>query len=313
MIPSRLFSLLITLTLLLFPAAALAAPSTLEVETLPLNRNGVGLYLERIQSGGERGKGGQILLVHGLTSPSAAFNLEYKDYSLARFLAENGYAVWLLDIAGFGRSDQVKDGLAINTDYAVEDVNTAVDAIIAESGQTAIDILGWSWGTVIVGRFAAKYPQKVGKLILYGPVLSGLGGDAVSDEFSLKPWKPASGDFREDPQGKIDTQITEEEVAARFMELTARFYSRPVPNGGLKDLRVPKNIRLIPEERIQARTLLMLGSSDQYFSVEDAEGSLKRLPGQPELLVIEGGAHAMFLEKPYYKKFQQALLNFLKY
>jgi hypothetical protein len=36
---------------------------------------------------------GQMLLVHGLTFSSHEFDLNYKDYSLARWLANQGYVV----------------------------------------------------------------------------------------------------------------------------------------------------------------------------------------------------------------------------
>ena len=48
-----------------------------------------------------------------------------------------------------------------NSNYAAEDVAAAARTIIAQSGQKKIDVLGWSWGTVTSGRFAAKHPELV--------------------------------------------------------------------------------------------------------------------------------------------------------
>ena len=132
---------------------------------VPLSRNGVELHLERLtvkNTSPER----NILLAHGVTYSSHEFDVDYKDYSLVRFLAREGYAVWRLDIAGFGRSGEVKDGFISDSDYAAEDINAAVEKIVSESGQNKIDVLGWSWGTVTASRLVIKNPGHIGKLVL---------------------------------------------------------------------------------------------------------------------------------------------------
>ena len=46
-------------------------------------------------------------MIHGVTYSSHEFDINYKDYSLVRFLTGEGYAVWRLDIAGFGQSEEL--------------------------------------------------------------------------------------------------------------------------------------------------------------------------------------------------------------
>ena len=90
----------------------------------PLERNGTALYLSQtLLSGTQPQK--QILLVHGVTYSSHEFDINYRDYSLARLLARNGYGVWLPEIAGFGRSGDVRDGFMADSDYAAEDSHAA--------------------------------------------------------------------------------------------------------------------------------------------------------------------------------------------
>ncbi len=141
-----------------------------EYSEYPLERNGIALHLDRMIAEGETPIK-NILLVHGVTYSSFEFDIDYKDYSLVRRLVGEGYAVWRLDIAGFGQSEQVKDGFLPDSDYATEDINAAVKAIINETGVDRIDVLGWSWGTVTTGRFVAKHPEHVNRLILYAPIL----------------------------------------------------------------------------------------------------------------------------------------------
>lgn len=86
----------------------------------PLERNGIALHLDCMTAKDET-PSKNILLVHGVTYSSHEFDIDYKDYSLVRRLAEEGYAVWRLDIAGFGQSGQVEDGFLPDSDYAADD------------------------------------------------------------------------------------------------------------------------------------------------------------------------------------------------
>ena len=130
-----------------------------------VERGGVKLHLDCTAPEGQQ-PDKQILLTHGVTYSSHEFDIDYEDYSLVRFLAREGYAVWKLDIAGFGQSGEVADGFLPDSDYAAEDINAAVEKIVSVSGRDKIDLLGWSWGTVTAGRYAAKHPEHINRLVL---------------------------------------------------------------------------------------------------------------------------------------------------
>jgi pimeloyl-ACP methyl ester carboxylesterase len=279
-------------------------------QVFPLERNGVKLYLERIQpvvSAPEK----QILLTHGLTYSSHEFDVNVGDYSLVRFLANNGYSVWLLDIAGYGRSEKVKDGFMPNSDYAAEDIAAAVKLILETSGQSVTDILGWSWGTVTGGRFAAKYPDMVGKLVLYAPILVGLADIEVTEPFKIPDWAHAASDFQVKADKTIDFDIIEPIVADTYLSNCWRYDAAGSQNGGRRDLLVSPEKSLIPTDSIKAPTLLILGDKDEYIGVELCKKILGSLPEGSKLEVIYGAAHAMMMEKPYYKEFRDAVLKFL--
>ena len=108
-----------------------------------------------------------IILVHGLTYSSHEFDINYKDYSLVRFLADKGYTVWRLDIAGYGQSDRPDNGFVVDSDYAADNIYCAVKEICELTGKGQIDVLGWSWGTVTTSRFVSNNSELVNKLILY--------------------------------------------------------------------------------------------------------------------------------------------------
>ena len=198
--------------LLLF--VAMDCPHALSEETLyscevfPLERNGIALHLDCMKTDGVNPKK-KILLIHGSSYSSHEFDINYQDYSLVRRLAREGYAVWRLDIAGYGQSSPVDDGFLPDTAYAAEDVHAAVERILQNSGQEKIDVLGWSWGTMIAGRFAAEHPEHLRKLVLYAPILSGLGVREQHEAFIHNTWESAAEDFQRNPDGSFDLTVTD--------------------------------------------------------------------------------------------------------
>lgn len=292
-------------------ATSFANAAELEIKSFPLERNGISLFLQRMQMNDGTEKG-QILLVHGLTFSSHEFDLDYDDYSFARWLAANNYAVWMLDIAGYARSGEVKDGFMPDSDYAAEDINAAMDLILKESGQSRADLLGWSWGTVTGSRFAAKHPEKVRRLVLYAPIVAGLGASEVTEPFKRDAWKGASEDFQLGRDGKLDPAITDPGVDELFQANTKTYDSRPVPNGGRRDLLVSPKDRLLPTAQLKNPVLLIVGDRDEYVTVKLVKEAAESIPGEKEVVVVEGGGHALFMEKPHYKNFRARVLDFLK-
>lgn len=281
------------------------------IETAPLERNGKRLHLRRIGAEGaacER----QLLMVHGVTYSSHEFDVEAGDYSLSRYFASRGYTVWLLDIAGFGLSQEVEDGFLPDSDYASEDIVAAAALILKESGQERLDLLGWSWGTVTGGRFAAKHPEMVRKAVLYAPIVAGLGECHVAEPFNKNTWEHAAADFQMKEDGEIDYDITEPSVVSAFLSNCWRYDGKGSPNGGRRDLMVSPKKRLIPVSSIEAPTLIITGDKDPYVTVDLCREAASALRNEgPRLKVIRGASHSMMMEKPFYREFREAVLDFL--
>ena len=282
-------------------------------ETVPLERNEVSLHLERyiIQDGQPKKP---ILFVHGVTFSSHEFDIDYKDYSLARYFARHGFEVWLLDIAGFGRSGDVKDGFLPDSDYAADDIEAAVQCILERNRITSMDVLGWSWGTVTSGRFAARHPEMVRRLVLYAPIVAGIGEREVKEPFHKNTWGTAASDFQRKADGSIDFDIVERPVASTYIDNAWHYDRDRSPNGGRRDLMVSKDARLIPTADIKAPVLIIVGSEDPYVSPSLCEEAYKTLPDQKEsrICVVNGAAHAMLMERPYYRIFREQVMKFLK-
>ena len=279
-------------------------------EVVPLERNGIKLHLECMSS---KNSMNPLLLVHGLTYSSHEFDVNVRDYSLARFFAKHGFSVWLLDIAGYGSSQEVKDGFMPNSDYAAEDIAAAVRVILDRSGRKSLDVLGWSWGTVTSGRFAAKYPELVHRLVLYAPIVAGLADVEVKDAFNHNTWIHAAGDFQTNKDGSINYEITEPDVVNAFQSNCWRYDKDSSPNGGRRDLLVAPDKRLIPTDKLTMPVLIIAGSKDDYVSPNLCTEAFKTLPNNNSRIeIIDGAAHAMMMEKPYYKTFRSKVLDFLR-
>lgn len=164
-------------------AAAIAAtepPLVMEEFMVPGVDPGISLYVRNKHPQGEmKFSGDKILLyVHGATYPSeTAFDLKLNGLSWMDYIAQHGYDVYLVDVRGYGKSTRPPEmdkpaadhGPIVRSETAVKDVGAAVDFILKRRGVSKINLLGWSWGTTIMGWYTAQNNAKVNRLVLYAP------------------------------------------------------------------------------------------------------------------------------------------------
>jgi pimeloyl-ACP methyl ester carboxylesterase len=168
--------------LFLFVNTAFAQSPALVMEEfmVPSADPGIQLYVRnKHPQGVQKFAADKILLyVHGATYPSeTAFDLRLNGLSWMDYIAQRGYDVYLVDLRGYGRSTRppemdrpAEQGEPIvRTSTAVKDVGSAVDFILKRRNVQKINLLGWSWGTSIMGWYTAQNNAKVNKLVLYAP------------------------------------------------------------------------------------------------------------------------------------------------
>ena len=211
--------------------SAQAATLVTEEFMVPAADAGIHLYVRNKRPEGvTRFTGDRIVLfVHGATYPAeTAFDLKLGGISWMEFIAQRGYDVYLVDVRGYGRStrppemSQPADLSApiVRTATAVQDVGSAVDFIRKRRGVEKINLLGWSWGTTIMGWYTAQNNAKVNKLALYAvgwvrtsPSLTDAGGKlgayrSVTRDSARERWlKGVPEDKRADliPAGWFET------------------------------------------------------------------------------------------------------------
>ena len=140
-----------------------------------------------------------VLFVHGAGTPAeVAFDVPHGDFSWMAHLAGAGYDVFSVDMTGYGRSTRPPSmndpcnlpadaqrtlgiGIArapctpshpgpattIASDWA--DIDATVDYLRELRGVERVHLIGWSLGGPRAGGYSARYPDKVGKLVLLAP------------------------------------------------------------------------------------------------------------------------------------------------
>ena len=281
-------------------------------ERFPLkDQNGVDLYFEsfRLDDGLEKRP---LLMVHGLTYASHEFDVDCGDYSLVRYFASRGYEVWLFDVAGYGRSQEIEDGFATTSDYAAENAAIAAERILALRGFDKLDLFGWSWGGLTAGKLAISRPDLIRRLVLYAPLTFGMKDKRVELPFISNTWAHAADDFQVTESGEIDSDITEPEVADLYVSDCRRFDRDTSPNGGRREIFISPEKRILAAELINMPTLVISGTHDQYCSVESSRSTYALLPNKDsKLIIVEGASHMMMIEKPFYRAFRKTVADFL--
>jgi pimeloyl-ACP methyl ester carboxylesterase len=178
------------------------------VSTVPANAGErVGISLRRVRSAHQPPTKGPVLFTNaGTLSTLATLDLNYKTYSVAAALAEDGFDVYLMDHTGYGRSPRPTMDDPCNADPSdqrllipqplaapcvaryprhlvtifteLAEIDSVVEYIRRQTRRNRVSLAGWSRATFRFGLYAAQHPEKVERLALVGP---GYRPDAPSE------------------------------------------------------------------------------------------------------------------------------------
>ena len=265
-----------------------------------------------------------LLYVHGATYPSeTAFDLPLDGMSWMDFIACHGWDVYLVDLRGYGRSTRPPEMAQpadqnppiVDTAVAVRDVTSAVEHVLARRKLERLSLLGWSWGTSIMGTYAAANPDKVQRLVLYAPLWlrqtpSQIGGPGplgayrqVNQEQARKRWLngvPADKQADLIPEGWFQAWAD----ATWATDPDSRKWDPPVlraPNGVIQDVREywAAQRPYYDPRAIRAPTLLIHGEWDQDTPGYMAQAIFALLENAPwkRLVVIGEATHTVIMER----------------
>ncbi|MGD8605156.1 MAG: alpha/beta fold hydrolase, partial [Anaerolineales bacterium] len=113
-----------------------------------------GIRLNVVQDGPDQGP--LVILLHGFPEFSYGWRQQIP------YLASAGYRVWAPDQRGYNLSDKPKGIAAYNLDELAADVIGLIDA----SGRDQAFLVGHDWGAAVAWWVAAKYPDRLEKLVI---------------------------------------------------------------------------------------------------------------------------------------------------
>ena len=278
-----------------------------------------------------------LLFVHGATYPSdTMFDLKIDGASWMDSIAGHGYDVYSMDVRGFGRSSRppamerpaTENAPVVTTDDGVTDFGAVVDHIRQRRGVPRLDVMGWSWGTVIAGAYAATNPDKVERLVMYAPLWlrrtpGGLRVDGpmgayrtVTLEAAKQRWLTGVAPDRQNdliPPGVLES-FWEANMAADPIGARKNPPSVRAPNGLLVDgLHYwEADTRYYDPSAIRAPVLMVVGDWDVDTPAYMAQALLARLTGssRKRLVIIGEATHHLMLERNRGQMFRE-VQNFL--
>lgn len=143
------------MVLLLLALLAHAAEAPVWVDTA----DGAQVTLQRHPTPG----GPPVVLVHGISSNHHFWDLE-PGRSLARYLQEQGFDVWNMDLRGHGFAVRDEDGKRQRAgwtvdDYGLHDLPAAFSHVREQTGAEEIGFVGHSMGGIVLAVYLAAHAQ----------------------------------------------------------------------------------------------------------------------------------------------------------
>jgi len=239
-----------------------------------------------------------ILLIHGRTwSSRPDFDLQVagEQLSLMDGLTARGSQAYAVDLRGYGETPRDASGW-LTPERAAADVIGVLEWITKQAGADRASaarpwLFGWSYGSLVAQRVAQLRPDLIAGLILFGyPQRPGI--DVDPPEADGEPPRRATTAEAAASDFVLPDAISPAAVAA-FVQ--AALAADPVR----ADWRGLAQWRLLDPAQVTVPVLLLEGFHDPLVR-DDAQAALFAglASSDKAWVVIPGGSHAAFLERP---------------
>lgn len=314
------------------------SPKLVATDTMiPSGDPGIQLFVRNKHPVGKPTSPDKVLLfVHGATYPAeTAFDLPIEGVSMMDLIAARGYDVYLVDVRGYGRSTRpaemsqppAANKPIVTTAVAAHDLGAAVDYILKKRKVAKINLMGWSWGTSIVGLYTSEHNDKVNRLVLYAPQWIRSETPAADppplDAYRLVSRDAAKARWLMDVPADKQANLIPPGVFEAWADATwatdpeASKQNPPAlraPNGVVEDGRNywSAGKALYDPGKITVPTLLLHAEWDADLPSYLAQGYFKQLKNAPyrRLIELSEGTHTVMMEKNRMQFFRE-LMGFL--
>jgi pimeloyl-ACP methyl ester carboxylesterase len=237
-----------------------------------------------------------MLLVHGLSYGQWAwdFPVGAERYSVARDLAEAGYAAVAVDLPGYGESSK-PNGYTLTVEGYADMVGQMAGAL-REAGFGKVGLMGHSAGTEISELAAAAGTPDLLVATGYTHFPS---QRIVTDFITGDMTRAATSDyeyFGGTPEQRLEYMYAPDGAEAEVMAEDNRL-ANLTPSGEIYSIG-PQPSRAV-QGLIDVPVLLVLAEHDLLFPVADAETELAMFVGtsDKELHIVEGAGHSFMLHR----------------
>ena len=285
------YSFVTTMILLLLTNAPVFAANKAELKRHTVIADGHPIALWEKSADGAKEA---VLLVHGRTwsaLPDFDLQVEGEDLSLMDGLVAEGYAVFAVDLRGYGKTPRDETEW-FTPNRAADDVAIVIQWIAAAGEwDRKPHLFGWSRGSSIVQLMVQRSPQLIASLTLFGYWIDP-DVDFPADNAELRPLyventaEAAASDFI--IPGSISPKAIETYVKVALA-------ADPV----MVDLKNDDHYNVLDGSKIDVPTLVIRGQHDPIAPSEyQARLYMQLATGHKQWVTVPGGDHAAFMETP---------------
>ena len=228
---------------------------------------------------------------------------------------------WLAELSKFNslvRYDQRGNGLSDRNvpDISFEAWLSDLETVVAAAGQSPVALLGASQGAPIAIAYAAKHPQRVSRMVLYGGYARGRlkrGAPAQTEEGELQLRLVKMGWGREDPAFRqfFAMQFLPGGTAEQLRWLNELQRISTSPENAARIMEVTNGIdvsALLP--RVKAPTLVIHAREDLRVPLDEARVVASTIPNA-RFVQLEGRNHILIESEPAWPRFLEEIRSFL--
>jgi len=219
--------------------------------------------------------------------------------------AASGRRVFVPDLPGFGDSALPING--VDVDAVPEPLEAGLALLL---GDTACDLVGFSFGGMTAGLLAHRFPARVARLILVGS--PGFGLQPLVP-FKLKGWRHLPGDDQQRAAHQHNLQALMLHDPAAITPLACQIQAANAPRDRMPKRRLSRTdilARALPE--IRSPLYLLYGEHDPFYrgQVGRYEAALQAAPNFRALREIQGSGHWAQFEQ--HEAFNAEVLSILR-
>ena len=277
-----------------------------------IETNGIRLHVA--QAGSEENP--LVILLHGFPEFSYGWRKQIP------YLVDAGYRVWAPDQRGYNLSDK-PDGLAA---YSIDELAADVIGLIDAAGEKKAFLVGHDWGAAVAWWVAAKYPERLKKLVILNvPHHSVMRKNLLGNFAQLRkswymfffqiPWLPEFLAKQQNWKMSVESLVKTSRRGTFTEEDLLQYrqaWSQPKAYESMLNwyrAMLQKPPKRLASSRITVPTLLIWGAKDKFLGKEMAQPSIDRCD-DGQLVFIEEATHWVQHEEA--ERVNQFISSFLR-